>query len=158
MNCRWCTWIAVVAVAAGGAQAAEEARLVYPQTPRGDQVDVYHGVQVADPYRWLEADVRGSREVADWVAAENKITEAYLAAIPQRRTILRRLTELWNFAQYSSPMKEGGRYYYLKNDGLQNQAVLYVMDSPEGKPRMLLDPNQWSKDGTIAPDGPGVQR
>ena len=86
-----------------------------------------------DPYRWLEDDVRGSKEVADWVAAENKVTLAYLEAIPQRETIRRRLTELWNFAQYSSPFKEGGRYYYLKNDGLQNQAVLYVMDSLDGQ-------------------------
>ena len=110
---------------------------------------------MADPYRWLEADIRTSPEVADWVAAENKVTAAYLEAIPQRAAIRRRLTELWNFAQYSSPMKEGGRYYYFKNDGLQNQAVLYVMDSLDGQPRVLLDPNQWSKDGTIALAGLG---
>jgi prolyl oligopeptidase len=127
----------------------------YPQTQRGDHVDVYHGVKVPDPYRWLEADIRTSKEVAEWVAAENKVTAAYLDAIPQRDGIRRRLTELWNFPQYSSPMKEGGRYYYLKNDGLQNQAVLYLMDSLDAKPRVLLDPNQWSKDGTIALAGLG---
>jgi len=127
-----------------------EDRIEYPKTRRVDQVDTYFGVRVADPYRWLEADVRHSKEVADWVAAENKVTSAYLAAIPERERIRKRLTELWNFAQYSSPFKEGGHYFYFKNDGLQNQAVLYVMDSLEGKPRPLLDPNTWSKDGTIA--------
>src|SRR3989304_5749311 len=89
----------------------------YPQTPRGDRADVYHGVKVSDPYRWLEADIRTSKEVAEWAAAENKLTAGYLEAIPQRENLRRRLTELWNFPQYSSPMKEGGRYYYLKNDG-----------------------------------------
>ena len=134
---------------------AGDVRIDYPKTPRGDQIDVYHGVKVADPYRWLEADVRTSPEVAEWVAAENKVTSAYLEAIPQRDAIRRRLTELWNFAQYSSPMKAGGRYYYLKNDGLQNQSVLYMMDSLDGEPRVLLDPNTWSKDGTIALAGMG---
>jgi prolyl oligopeptidase len=134
---------------------AEDDRIEYPPTRRVNQVDVYHGVKVADPYRWLEADVRHSPEVAAWVAAENKVTARYLAAIPERAAIRRRLTELWNFAQYSTFMKEGGRYYYLKNDGLQNQAVLYVMDSLDGRPRVLLDPNRWSKDGTIALAGTG---
>jgi prolyl oligopeptidase len=148
--------LAVLALVASPLTATgADVQIVYPKTPRGDQVDVYHGVKVADPYRWLETDVRTSPQVADWVAAENKITDAYLAAIPQRDRIRRRLTDLWNFAQYSSPMKEGGRYYYLKNDGLQNQAVLYVMDSLDGQPRPLLDPNQWSKDGTIALTGLG---
>ncbi len=135
--------------------AAEEGRIEYPETRRGNQVDVYHGVTVADPYRWLEADVRNSPEVAAWVAAENKLTARYLEAIPERATVRRRLTEMWNFAQYFSPMKQGGRYYYLKNNGLQNQAVLYVMDSLDGQPRALLDPNRWSKDGTIALAGLG---
>jgi prolyl oligopeptidase len=135
--------------------SAAEDRLEYPQARRGGQVDVYHSVKVADPYRWLEADIRTSPEVAAWVAAENKLTARYLEAIPERETIRRRLTELWNFAHYSSPRKEGGRYYYLKNDGLQNQSVLYVMDSLDGTPRALIDPNQWSKDGTIALAGLG---
>jgi prolyl oligopeptidase len=135
--------------------SAGEPRIAYPATARGDQVDDYHGVKVADPYRWLEADIRTSPEVAAWVAAENKLTAAYLDAIPERKTIQNRLTELWNFAQYSSPMKEGGRYYYFKNDGLQNQSVLYTMDSLDGEPRALLDPNTWSKDGTIALSGLG---
>jgi len=135
--------------------AAQEARPAYPPTPRVDHFDEYHGVRVADPYRWLEDDVRRSPQVAAWVAAENTLTESYLQTIPQRDAIRRRLTELWNFAQYSAPFKEGGRYYYFKNDGLQNQAVLYVMDALDGPPRILLDPNQWSKDGTIALNGLG---
>jgi len=133
--------------------SAGENRLVYPETRRVEQVDELHGVKVADPYRWLEQDVRGSKEVADWVAAENKLTFGYLEAIPQREKIHRRLTELWNFAQYSGAVKEGGRYYFLKNDGLQNQAVLYRLDALDGEPKVLLDPNKWSKDGTIALQG-----
>ena len=131
---------AVVLLSSTLTTAAEDRRIEYPPTARGDQVDVYHGVKVADPYRWLEDDVRNSPEVAEWVAAENKVTDAYLAAIPERERIRRRLTELWNFAAILSPMKEGGRYYYLKNDGLQNQAVLYMMDSLDGEPRVLIDP------------------
>ena len=136
--------------------AAVEKELRYPQTSRIEHFDVYHGVRVADPYRWLEDDVRTSKAVADWVAAENTITRSYLAAIPQRDRIKKRLTELWNFAQYSSPFKEGGKYFYFKNDGLQNQAVLYTQDSLEGTPRVLLDPNQWSKDGAVALSGLAV--
>lgn len=143
-------FLVIVALWALASSAAEEKRLAYPPTRRYKQVDVYHGVRVADPYRWLEADIRTSPEVAAWVAAENGVTAAYLDAIPQRAAIRRRLTELWNFAQYSPPSKHGGRYYFTKNDGLQNQAVLYMQDTLDGNPRVLLDPNTWSKDGTIA--------
>ena len=129
--------------------AADNA-IAYPATRRVDHVDTYFGTKVEDPYRWLEDDVRSSADVAEWVKAENKLTESYLAAIPERETIRRRLTDLWNFAQYMPYIKEGGRYFYLKNDGLQNQPVLYVTDSLEGTPRVLIDPNAWSKDGTIA--------
>jgi prolyl oligopeptidase len=122
----------------------------YPAAKRIDHVDQYHGAKVADPYRWLEDDVRTSKEVADWVAAENKITYGYLEAIPQRETIKKRLTELWNYEKFSPPTKEGGRYYYFKNDGLQNQDVLYVLDSLDATPRVLIDPNTWTKDGTKA--------
>ena len=132
------------------AAMADDVRLAYPDIRRVDHVDTYFGTKVADPYRWLEADVRQSPEVAAWVKAENRLTESYLAAIPQREAIRRRLTELWNFAQYTPYMKEGGRYFYLKNDGLQNQPVLYVADSLKAEPRALIDPNTWSKDGTIA--------
>jgi len=139
-----------VVLAVGWAAAAEDARIEYPQTRRGEQVDVYHGTKVADPYRWLEDDVRKSTEVADWVAAENKVTFGYLESIPEREKIRRRLTELWDYARYSAPFKRGGRYFYFKNDGLQNQSVLYTMESLNAKPRVLIDPNKWSKDGTIA--------
>ncbi len=142
-----------VVLAVGSAAAAEDARIEYPQTRRGEQVDVYHGTKVADPYRWLEDDVRKSKEVADWVAAENKVTFGYLESIPERERMRRRLTELWDYARYSAPFKRGGRYFYFKNDGLQNQSVLYSMESLKATPRVLIDPNKWSKDGTIALSG-----
>ncbi|MEM7315596.1 MAG: S9 family peptidase, partial [Planctomycetota bacterium] len=131
----------------------ESSALSYPTTKRVDHTDDYHGTKVADPYRWLEDDVRTSKEVEAWVAAENKVTQAYLANIPARKKIEERLTELWNYEKYGSPFKEGGRYFYYKNDGLQNQNVLYKMDSLEGEPSVLIDPNSWTKDGTIALSG-----
>jgi prolyl oligopeptidase len=127
-----------------------EEPLSYPNTRRIDHVDVLHGTSVHDPYRWLEDDVRKSPEVAAWVAEENKVTTAYLAAIPEREAIRKRLTELWNYEKYSAPFKAGGRYFASRNDGLQNQSVLYTMDSLDGTPRVLLDPNKWSMDGTVA--------
>jgi prolyl oligopeptidase len=131
-----------------GGEAA--ASLHYPGTRRVDQVDEYHGVKVADPYRWLEADVRESPEVAQWVTKQNEVARAYLDAIPQRPQIARRLTEIWNYERFSIPQQQGGRYFYLRNDGLQNQAVLYVADKYDAEGRVLIDPNDWSKDGTIA--------
>jgi prolyl oligopeptidase len=131
--------------------AGGDAPLVYPNTKRVDHVDDYHGVKVPCPYRWLEDDVRESKEVADWVAAENLVTEAYLSRIPQRLEIKRRLTELWNFEKYSAPFKVAKKYYvFSKNDGLQNQSVYYKQDSLTAEPSVLLNPNEWSKDGTIA--------
>jgi prolyl oligopeptidase len=130
--------------------AAADEPLTYPDTRRVDHVDVYHGTKVADPYRWLEDDVRKSSDVAAWVEAENKVTSAYLKAIPERPAITRRLTELWNYEKYSAPSKAGRRYFYTRNDGLQNQSVLYTLESLDGEPRVLIDPNKWSKDGTVA--------
>jgi prolyl oligopeptidase len=135
---------------------AGEKRLNYPPTKRIDHTDDYHGTKVADPYRWLEDDVRKYPEVAEWVAEQNKLTFSYLHAIPEREAIQKRLTELWNYERYSAPFKAGGRYFYSKNDGLQNQPVLYTLESLEGEPRVLLDPNKWSKDGTIALTGTEV--
>jgi prolyl oligopeptidase len=132
------------------ALAGDSDRIHYPPTRRVDQVDEYHGTKVPDPYRWLETDVRQSKEVADWVAAENKVTEAYLRAIPEREAIRQRLTELVNYERYTSPHLVAGRYYFSKNDGLQNQSVLYVTDSLHGPAHVVLDPNKWSKDGTVA--------
>ena len=122
----------------------------YSPTKKIDHVDELHGVQVPDPYRWLEDDVRVSTDVADWVAAKNKETFAYLGSIPQREAIKSRLTELWNYEKYGAPFKAGRRYCYFKNDGLQNQSVLYKLDSLNGEPSVLIDPNAWSKDGTVA--------
>src|SRR5262249_5647484 len=120
----------------------------YPQAKKADQVDDYHGTKVADPYRWLEnPDTEESRA---WIEAENKITFGFLNEIPERERIKTRLTKLWNFEKYSSPFKESGRYFYFKNDGLQNQDVLYSLKSLDEVPSVLLDPNTLSKDGTVA--------
>src|SRR5262249_33462703 len=122
----------------------------YPLTRRVDQTDEYFGLKVPDPYRWLEADVRESPEVAEWVKKQNEIAREYLDAIPQHAAIEKRLTELWNYERYSPPIQKGGKYFFVKNDGLQNQSVLYVADSFKSDGRLLVDPNTWSKDGTIA--------
>lgn len=127
-----------------------EERFVYPQTKHVDQIDDYHGTKVADPYRWLEQDARTSADVAKWVEQENEVTFKYLHAIPQRAGIQKRLTELWNFEKFTSAFEVGGRYYFVRNSGLQNQSVLYVMDTPKAEPRVLIDPNKWSADGTVA--------
>ena len=140
--------IAAVAITSFG--LADKPRIKYSETRRVDHVDVYHGTKVPDPYRWLEDDVRESKEVAAWVTAKNKEAFAYLESIPEREPIKKRLTELWNYEKYGTPFKRGGRYYHYKNDGLQNQYVLYTLDSLDGKPRVFIDPNKWSKDGTVA--------
>jgi prolyl oligopeptidase len=126
-------------------------RLEYPVTRATNQVDVYHGVSVADPYRWLEDD--NSPETKAWVEAQNKITFGYLGQIPQRKAIQERLTKLWNYERYDAPFKEGGRYFFSKNDGLQNQSVFYTMPSLDAPPTVLLDPNTLSPDGTVALSG-----
>jgi prolyl oligopeptidase len=128
--------------------AAQTAPLTYPQAHRGDQVDDYHGTKVADPYRWLEDT--DSPETHVWVEAENKVTFGYLDQIPYRQAIRERLTKLWNFERYTVPHQEGGRYFFEHNDGLQNQNVLLVAESLNAEPRVLLDPNTLSADGTVA--------
>ena len=120
----------------------------YPETRKQDVVDDYHGTQVADPYRWLE-DVE-SQETLAWVAEQNKLTFAYLDAIPGRDAIRRRLTELWNYERYGHPIERGGKYFYTHNDGLQNQSPIYVSQGLRGDKRLLLDPNSLSTDGTVA--------
>ncbi|MFZ2491202.1 MAG: prolyl oligopeptidase family serine peptidase [Thermoanaerobaculia bacterium] len=143
-----------IAAAAAPTASAQSASLKYPTTKKIEQVDTYAGnVQVSDPYRWLETDVRTSDEVRAWVDEQNKVTFGYLAALPQRGAIKQRLEKVWNYEKYTTPFKEGGRYYFRKNDGLQNQSVLYVQDSLDQKPRVLLDPNGWTKDGTVALGG-----
>ena len=123
----------------------------YPPTRKADQVDDYHGTKVADPYRWLEDP--DSEETKAWVEAQNQITFGYLCEIEVRETIKQRLTQLWNYEKYGSPFKEGNRYFYFKNDGLQNQSVLYTLTSLDAEPTVLLDPNTLSEDGTIALSG-----
>ncbi|HEY6552994.1 MAG TPA: prolyl oligopeptidase family serine peptidase [Vicinamibacteria bacterium] len=129
-------------------------RVSYPVARRADHQDTYHGVTVPDPYRWLE-DL-DSAETKTWVEAENKATFAFLETIASRAEIKERLTSLWNYERYGVPSKEGGRYFFTRNDGLQNQAVLYTVSSLEAEPRVLLDPNTLSKDGTVALAGTAV--
>jgi prolyl oligopeptidase len=120
----------------------------YPQTRKVDHVDTYFGVPVADPYRWLENT--DSADVAEWVSAQNKVTFDYLARIPFRSKIRSRLEQIWNYPKYSQPFKVGTKYFFHKNDGLQNQSVLHVQEGLEGTPRVFLDPNKLSTDGTVA--------
>jgi len=122
--------------------------LTYPAARATNQVDTYHGVAVADPYRWLEDD--NSPETKAWVEAENKVTFDFLDQIPQRDAIRQRLTKLWNYERFSAPVKQGNRYFFYKNDGLQNQSVLYTLTALASPPTLLLDPNKLSTDGTIA--------
>ena len=133
-----------------GLTIAGDTRMKYPETKKIDHVDDHHGTKVPDPYRWLEDDVRQSKEVAAWVEAQNKVTFSFLESIPQREPIKKRLTELWNYEKYGVPFKVAGRYYYFKNDGLQNQSVMYAIETLTSEPRVLIDPNSWSKDGTVA--------
>jgi prolyl oligopeptidase len=128
--------------------AAQTSSLTYPQPRRGDQVDDYHGTKVADPYRWLEDT--DSAETHAWVESENKVTFGYLEKIPYRQAIRDRLTKLWNYERYTVPSQHGGRYFFLHNTGLQNQNVLLVAESLNAEPRVLLDPNLLSTDGTVA--------
>jgi prolyl oligopeptidase len=123
----------------------------YPVSKTIPQVDTYHGTKVADPYRWLEDP--DAADTKAWVEAQNKVTFDYLKAIPQRQEIQTRLTKLWNYEKYGMPFKRGARYFYYKNDGLQNQSVLYTLTKLDGKPQVLLDPNTLSKDGTVALSG-----
>ncbi len=131
-----------------------QTKLDYPKTKKADQVDDYHGTKVSDPYRWLEDD--NSAETKSWVEAQNKVTFAYLNSIPIREKIKKRLTELWDYEKYSAPFEQGGKYFYSKNDGLQNQYVLYVADSVNDEGRVLLDPNKFSEDGTTSLAGIAV--
>lgn len=122
----------------------------YPPTERVEQVDDYHGTTVADPYRWLEEDVRQSPRVAAWVQSQNEVTNKRLASIRPREAIRRRITRLWDYEKFSLPYSAGGRLFFSRNDGLQNQSAYYVQDSNDAQPRLLIDPNAWSADGTVA--------
>lgn len=127
--------------------ALDPAAAPYPAAPRGNHVDELHGQRIPDPYRWLE-DI-DSAETKAWIRSENELTQAWLAAVPERAAIRERLVELWDHARYASPKQRGDRIFFLKNDGLQNQSLLYVQDRDQ-EPRVLLDPNMLSEDGTVA--------
>jgi prolyl oligopeptidase len=130
------------------AQAAQTQSLQYPSARKSDVVDDYHGTKVVDPYRWLEDP--DSPESRSWIDAENRLTEGYLADIPARAAIRDRLTKLWNYPKFGAPFRKAGRYFFFKNDGLQNQSVLYKQASLSANPATLLDPNLLSEDGTVA--------
>ena len=129
------------------AQPAEQT-LTYPTTARGDVVDVYHGLSVSDPYRWLEDPT--AQATRDWVTAENAVAQPYLERLPQRAWLGQRLKQLWTYERFGVPQREGGKYFFMRNDGTQDQSVLYVADALNATPRVLVDPNGKRDDATIA--------
>jgi len=129
-------------------EPATSEKLTYPITAKSDQVDDYFGVKVSDPYRWLENDT--AEDVKKWVTEENKVTFGYLEKIPFRNKIKERLTDIFNYPKYSNPFRAGEYYFFSKNDGLQNQSVIYYQKGLDGKPEVFLDPNTMSSDGTAA--------
>ena len=137
----FCCGLAVF-VGGGWAQGVQ-----YPKTRKVDHADTYHGVRVADPYRWLEDD--NAPETAAWVEAQNKVTNGYLEQIPYRARIKERLEQLYNYPKIGAPSRKGEYFTFSKNDGLQNQSVLYIQKGLDGAPEVLLDPNKWSADGTV---------
>ncbi len=141
----------IMAIATMASTLVSAQNLHYPAAAKNSTVDEYFGTKVADPYRWLEDDK--SAETAAWVEAENKVTSEYLSRIPFRKNLLKRLTELVNYEKIGAPLKRHGKWYFYKNNGLQNQSVMYVMDELGGEPRVFLDPNKLSTDGTVALKG-----
>jgi prolyl oligopeptidase len=138
------------ALEAQAAAAAEPAAPVYPATRRDNVVETLFGQQVADPYRWLENDVRKDPAVAAWVAEQNRVTDAYLETVPGRDRLKQRMTELYNYERVGIPVKKGRRYFYQRNSGLQNQSPLFVREGLNGEERLLIDPNSFSQDGATA--------
>ncbi|RQH21090.1 S9 family peptidase [Okeania hirsuta] len=130
--------------------------LTYPITHKTDIVENYHGVEVADPYRWLEDP--NSEETQEWVKSQNEITFNYLAEISEGENIKKRLTKIWDYEKYSVPFKQGDRYFYYKNDGLQNQSILYTLPTLDAEPKVLIDPNKLSEDGTVALSGIAISK
>jgi prolyl oligopeptidase len=144
----------LAAVLASSSVAVSQTPLTYPTAHTVDQVDDYFGTKVSDPYRWMENV--DSPEVKQWVDAENTLTRGYIDAIPGREAIKDRLMALTDYERYSAPSKEGNRYFYSHNTGLQNQAVLFWQEGLSGEPHVLIDPNTLSKDGTVALNGMGI--
>lgn len=141
-----------LACAASVIQAQDMKPIEYPETRRGDVVETLFGETIADPWRWLENDVRSDPEVADWVARQNAVTDAYLATLPGRGWFEEKIRALTDYERFGIPVKAGGRYFYTRNTGLQPQAQLFVRKGLNGKPRLLLDPNLWAEDGATALD------
>lgn len=141
----------VVFVISSCKQTAKSAKMTYPISKKTDSVFDYNGTKVADPYNWLEAD--GSPDVQKWIEDQNKLTFGYLDSIPFRANIRKRLEEIWNYPKYSAPSKVGGYYFYSKNDGLQNQSVIYFQQGIDGQADVFIDPNKLSADGTVALGG-----
>ncbi len=138
------------ALAAAPLAAQEITMPEYPQTETVDVVETIFGQEIADPYRWLEDDVRESEQVAAWVTAQNAVTDGFLSALPGREAYEARIKELFDYERFGLPREKGGRYFYTRNDGLQNQSVLYVREGLDGEPRQLIDPNEWAADGATA--------
>jgi len=148
---RWfLPFLALPLAAAAALAQPPSARIAYPETVKGEVAETQFGERIADPYRWLENDVREDPAVRAWVTAQNALTNRYLATLPGRDAIRARMTQMYNYERFGLPQKAGSRYFYTRNDGLQNQAVLYVRDGLEGTPRTLIDPNGWSQDGATA--------
>ncbi|NEP45021.1 MAG: S9 family peptidase, partial [Okeania sp. SIO2H7] len=130
--------------------------LTYPIAPSSNTIDDYHGTKIADPYRELEDPQ--SEGTKKWIEEENEVTFSYLEEIETREQIKQRLTEIWDYEKYGVPFKKGDRYFYYKNDGLQNQNVLYSLTDLDGEPKVLIDPNNWSEDGTVALSGIAISK
>ncbi|MCI0650879.1 MAG: prolyl oligopeptidase family serine peptidase [Planctomycetes bacterium] len=143
----WRHRMAFVVSLLAGCQSLDGYKAEYRYARREPTVERIHGEAIADPYRWLE---EYSPETDEWISAQRTATEAWLAEIPARSGIAARLERLWNYERYGNPIREGGRYYYFHNTGLQNQSVLYTADTLDAAPRVFLDPNGWSADGTVA--------
>jgi prolyl oligopeptidase len=138
--------------AKGGAAIISDPVITYPKTETVSVVDEQFGIKVADPYRWLEDDVRVSPKVAEWVSAQNAVSGAYLKSLPGKDILAARMKKLYDYERFGLPEKAGKQYFFTKNDGLQNQSVLYARKGLSGKNRVLIDPNSWAKDGATALD------
>lgn len=148
--------LSALALAALFATSAQGQSISYPVTRKVDQVDAYHDTAVADPYRWLEDD--NSADTKAWVVQQNEVTDKFLAAMPQRLPVRKLYTELYDFEKFGIPFREGKRYFWTHNSGLQPQSVLYTATSLKDAPQVALDPNTLSKDGTVALSGVAPSR
>lgn len=150
MTFRARTLIGALFAVSAVAVSAQDLKLTYPQTTKGEIAEVQFGERIADPYRWLENDVRTDPKVAAWVEQQNQVTQAYLGGLPQRDWFAARIKALMDYERFGLPQKAGAHYFYMRNSGLQNQSQLFVRQGLDGAPRLLLDPNSWAKDGATA--------